>query len=212
MGKTTYSPEERKARLESAHAELTSAVQAIATSDDWRAFLEFARKLHTYSAQNRMWLFQQAMMRGWDDLGHVAGFRCWLSLGRYVRKGEHGLAVLAPVRVKMTAEEGSESWVLRGFKVEHVFAACQTDGEGEIPELATGGYSGGRPPFGWRAEGKELVPDEPEQEVIALARRLSDEGLSSRQVAARLEEAGHRPKVGERWSSVQVCRILRERS
>ena len=54
MAKTTYSPDERKARLESAHAELTSAVQAIATSDDWRAFLDFARKLHTYSAQNRM--------------------------------------------------------------------------------------------------------------------------------------------------------------
>jgi DNA invertase Pin-like site-specific DNA recombinase len=83
---------------------------------------------------------------------------------------------------------------------------------GRAAKLATGGYSGGRPPFGWRAEGKELLPDEREQEVIALARRLSDEGLSSRHVAARLEEAGHRPKVGERWSSVQVCRILRERS
>jgi antirestriction protein ArdC len=134
MKKTTYSPEERKARLQSAHAELTAAVEAISTSDDWRAFLEFARKLHSYSAQNRMWLFQQAVMRGWDDLGHVAGFRTWLTLGRYVRKGEHGLSVLAPVRVKLTAEDGSESWVLRGFKVEHVFAACQTDGEGEIPE------------------------------------------------------------------------------
>jgi hypothetical protein len=72
-------------------------------------------------------------------------------------------------------------------------------------KLAIGGYAGGRPPFGWRAEGKELVPDAKEQEVIALARHLAAEGLSSRQVAARLEEAGHR------WSSVQVCRILRAR-
>jgi hypothetical protein len=63
-----------------------------------------------------------------------------------------------------------------------------------------------------RAEGKELVPDEREQAVIALARKLTGEGLSSRQVATCLEEAGHRPEVGERWSSVQVCRILRERS
>jgi hypothetical protein len=67
-------------------------------------------------------------------------------------------------------------------------------------------------PFGWRAEGKELVHDAREQEVIALARRLAAEGLSSRQVAARLEEGGHRPKTGERWSSVQVCRILPKRS
>ena len=73
------------------HAELTKAVEAIATSDDWRAFLDFARKLHSYSAQNRMWLFQQAMMRGWDDLATSPGFGTWLALGRYVRKGEHGL-------------------------------------------------------------------------------------------------------------------------
>jgi hypothetical protein len=83
---------------------------------------------------------------------------------------------------------------------------------GGAAKLVTGGYSGGRPPFGWRAEGKELVPDEREQEVIALARHLAQEGLSSRKIAARLEEADHRPKVGQKWSSVQVCRLLRERS
>ena len=134
MARVTYSPEDRKARMDAAHAELTAAVEAISSSDDWRAFLDFARKLHSYSAQNRMWLFQQAMMRGWDDLGHVAGFRTWLTLGRCVRKGEHGLAVLAPVRVKVTTDDGSENWAVRGFKIEHVFAACQTDGDGEIPE------------------------------------------------------------------------------
>jgi DNA invertase Pin-like site-specific DNA recombinase len=69
---------------------------------------------------------------------------------------------------------------------------------GRAAKLATGGYGGGRPPFGWRAEGKQLVPDAREQAVIGLARQLHDEGLSSRQVAARLEQAGHRPKVGER--------------
>jgi antirestriction protein ArdC len=135
MAKTTYSPDERKARLESAHAELTAAVEAIATSDDWRAFLDFARKLHHYSVGNRFWLFQQAMMRGWDDLGHVAGFRAWLTLGRYVRKGERGLKVLAPCKVKVRDEQtGEESWRLCGFTVETVFAQGQTNGQGEIPE------------------------------------------------------------------------------
>ena len=79
---------------------------------------------------------------------------------------------------------------------------------GKAAKIASGGYGGGRPPFGWRAENKELVPDEREQEVVAFMRQLADEGLSSRQIAARLEEAGYRPKVGERWSSVQVLRIL----
>jgi DNA invertase Pin-like site-specific DNA recombinase len=79
---------------------------------------------------------------------------------------------------------------------------------GKAAKVAKGGYGGGRPPFGWRAEGKELVPEPREQEVIALVRQLADEGLSSRQIAARLEEAGHRPKVGNHWSSVQVLRII----
>jgi DNA invertase Pin-like site-specific DNA recombinase len=79
---------------------------------------------------------------------------------------------------------------------------------GKAAKISRGGYGGGRPPFGWIAEGRELVPEPREQEAIGLVRRLSDEGLSSRQIAARLEEAGHRPKVGERWSSVQVLRII----
>ena len=79
---------------------------------------------------------------------------------------------------------------------------------GKASKVAAGGYGGGRPPFGWRAEGGELVPDEREQVVIAFMRELEAEGLSSRQIAARLEEAGHKPKVGDRWSSVQVLRVL----
>ncbi len=143
MARITYTPEERAERLNTAHAQMTAAVDKLASSEDWSAFLAFAAKLHSYSAGNRMWLFEQAMMRGWDDLGHVAGFRTWLALGRNVRKGEHGLMVLAPVRVKVREDDGSERWALRGFKVEHVFAACQTDGDGEIPapvrcELLTG--------------------------------------------------------------------------
>ena len=135
MATLDQSADSRQARLQTAHAELTAAVEAIATSDDWRAFLDFSRKLHSYSAQNRMWLFQQAMTRGWHDLDHVAGFRTWLSLGRHVRKGEESLKVLAPCTVKVRDEQtGQDSWRLRGFKVESVFAARQTDGEGEIPE------------------------------------------------------------------------------
>ena len=79
---------------------------------------------------------------------------------------------------------------------------------GKAQKVARGGYGGGRPPFGWRAEGKELVPVEREQEVIAYMRQLSSDGFSSRQIAARLDEEGRRPKEGEHWSSVQVLRVL----
>ena len=79
---------------------------------------------------------------------------------------------------------------------------------GKAAKVSKGGYGGGRPPFGWRAEGKELGPEPREQEAIVLVRQLAEEGLSTRQIAARLEQAGLRPKVGEHWSSVQVLRIL----
>jgi antirestriction protein ArdC len=153
MHHPTYSGDERRARLETAKTELSAAVEAIATSDQWKAFLSFAGKLHNYSAGNRFWLFQQAMLRGWEDLGHVAGFRTWLGLGRYVRKGEHGLRVLAPCRYKVQdAETGEEVWALRGFTVEHVFAACQTDGEGAIPEPVRPELLTGQGPAGaWAA-------------------------------------------------------------
>jgi len=82
---------------------------------------------------------------------------------------------------------------------------------GRAAKLAAGGYGGGRPPFGWRAEGRELVPEPGEQAIIAEIRKLSAEGLSSRQIAAKLDEGGHRPKVGEHWSSVQVLRVLQRR-
>jgi DNA primase len=137
----TYTPDERKARLESAHEQLTAAIEAISTSDEWRAFLDFSRQLPSYSARNRMWLFQQAYEREWVDdegspiLGAVAGYRTWLKLGRQVRKGEHGLKVLAPAKYKVTDEEtGEESYRLRGFTVDTVFAQCQTDGD-EVPEM-----------------------------------------------------------------------------
>lgn len=130
-----YSPEERKARMEAAQEEMTEAIEALGSGPEWQSFLRFASKLHKYSAQNRMWLFAQAYSRGWDELGHVAGYRTWLSLGRNVIKGEKALKVLAPCRYKKTDEATGEStWVMRGFTVESVFAASQTEGEGEVPQ------------------------------------------------------------------------------
>jgi antirestriction protein ArdC len=132
--RTHTSPEDRQARMEAAHNEMTEAIEALGTGEEWQAFLAFASKLHKYSANNRMWLYAQCLQRGWDDLGHVAGYRTWLALGRNVRKGEKGLKVLAPCRYKAKDEEtGEDRWVMRGFTVETVFAARQTDGDGEIP-------------------------------------------------------------------------------
>jgi antirestriction protein ArdC len=73
-----------------------------------------------------------------SDASYVAGFNNLLKLGRYVRKGEKGIAILAPMFFKdkrQTAEgelEAQRIW----FKVVHVFDISQTDGT-PLPELPT---------------------------------------------------------------------------
>lgn len=134
MAKVTLTTEQRKERLDAASAQLEAAVSAIVTGDDWQRALAFAGRFHRYSANNVMLLMAQCAERGYRDANYVAGFRSWLSLDRHVRKGEKGLAILAPCKYRTTDDEtGEEAWQVRGFRVEHVFADCQTDGEGEIP-------------------------------------------------------------------------------
>lgn len=72
-----------------------------------------------------------------------------------------------------------------------------------------GGYAGfGSPPYGTRAEGKELVPDSEEQTAIARMVELRAEGRSLREIAAALDAEGHRPRRAGRWHSMQVGRVL----
>src|SRR6266704_1424388 len=81
-------------------------------------------------------------MRGSSLLGstatHVAGFHTWHKLGRFVKKGEKGILILAPiVRPKnQTVEqtETDESSTAVGFRVAYVFDVSQTDGQ-ELPEI-----------------------------------------------------------------------------
>lgn len=71
---------------------------------------------------------------------HVAGFQAWRTLGRFVRKGERGIMILAPiVRAKNqnTVEaETDESSTPIGFRAAYVFDISQTDGQ-ELPELGS---------------------------------------------------------------------------
>jgi antirestriction protein ArdC len=75
-----------------------------------------------------------AMQR--PDATRVAGFKAWQQLGRQVRKGEHGIRIMAPMVVKQRASEATdadsepsedETRVL--FRTVSVFDVAQTDGE-----------------------------------------------------------------------------------
>lgn len=80
---------------------------------------------------------------------------------------------------------------------------------GRRMKAARGGYAGGAPSFGQRAEGRALVVDDTEQETVARITCLAREGLSSRQIAEALNTEGRPSKRGGTWSSATVCRVLR---
>jgi DNA invertase Pin-like site-specific DNA recombinase len=80
---------------------------------------------------------------------------------------------------------------------------------GRALKAEKGGYAFGSPPFGQRASGKALVPNLEEQEAIAHALRLRGEGRSLRDIAAALNDGGHRPRRSDRWHPMTVARVLR---
>ena len=72
---------------------------------------------------------------------------------------------------------------------------------------ARGGYAGGRPPFGYRAHGKALVPNEEQAAVVRwIFDRVARDGWSTRSIAEKLDQEG---VLGRRWRSPDVWTILR---
>jgi hypothetical protein len=68
------------------------------------------------------------------DATWVAGFQKWRSMGRSVKKGEKGIAILAPLMFRVDPDDpDNKNTELGGFKVVYVFDVSQTDGE-PLPE------------------------------------------------------------------------------
>jgi antirestriction protein ArdC len=123
----------RVERLRAAHEKLQEAVAEISSGDDWKRMLQVVSKFHRYSFNNHLMIFMQR-----PDATVVAGFNRWKSLGRFVKKGEKGIAIFAPCRYKTLVEDenGEEQSLLqvKGFRIVHVFDISQTEGE-ELPDL-----------------------------------------------------------------------------
>lgn len=79
---------------------------------------------------------------------------------------------------------------------------------GKAHKVAQGGYGGGRPRYGYRAENGALVADDGEQAVIARMRQLTAEGASTRAVAEALNAGTVPTKAGGPWSGAQVWAVL----
>jgi antirestriction protein ArdC len=139
-----------KDRLTEAHERLTTAVESLVSGEDWQQLLSLAARLHRYSPTNCLLIRAQRPDATW-----LAGYRRWQALGRQVRKGEKGVAILAPVVTRRRpvdqdeeAEQPGLVRVLRGFTVAHIFDVSQTDGP-PWPEVGPVLLSGDAPAQLW---------------------------------------------------------------
>jgi hypothetical protein len=86
----------------------------------------------------------------------VAGFHAWRKLGRFVRRSEKGIAILAPITARQDPDAADgESKSVVGFRAAYVFVA-QTDGAPPLAELTERQGLGSEKKLG-RAEQISLV-------------------------------------------------------
>lgn len=147
----------REEALQLTDTALEQLTQALAQgkSDTLKTYLTTLARFHNYSFGNVLMIAVQK-----PDATHVAGFQTWRKLGRFVKKGEKGIAILAPLVYRKKGDDDAEGntdrrdaepvatveadsgdatqpkATLRGFKIVHVFDVTQTDGE-SLPEFAT---------------------------------------------------------------------------
>ena len=114
---------------------LKDGVERIQDSHEFRIFLTTMAKFHEYSWNNQLLIMLQR-----PDATKVAGFVTWKELGRWVKKGEHGITILAPgfppkAKPEEPEEEEKEIWrVPVYFFPVAVFDISQTEGK-PLPEF-----------------------------------------------------------------------------
>jgi antirestriction protein ArdC len=83
-----------------------------------------------YSFRNQLLIASQR-----PDATRVAGFQTWRQLGRWVKRGEKGIVIVAPLPLRRAEPAGPDDGdVPLAFKAVYVFDVSQTDGE-PLPEL-----------------------------------------------------------------------------
>lgn len=89
---TPISPEERKRRVAELNQQVKENVERIQNSAEFRKFLIAMSRFHNYSWNNQMLIWLQR-----PDATHVAGYNTWRDLGRFVKQGQAGITILAPL-------------------------------------------------------------------------------------------------------------------
>jgi hypothetical protein len=150
-------------RLRRVHDQLAVAVTNLTGSTGWRQMLTVAARLPTYSPHNVVLIASQ-----FPAATRVCGYASWRALGRQVRAGERGIAILAPVTVRGRRDRAATAVAqpsavdrqdsstdpttktVRGFRSVTVFDISQTEGPA-LPEVRPRLLDGAAPPGLWES-------------------------------------------------------------
>lgn len=138
-------------KIKAALDRIEQGLATINTDEDWMKFLKFQSLFYQYSFGNTIMIFLQN-----PEATYVMGYKAWNKLGRYVRKGSKGLAILAPCIKKVEVfkepenkseyhdQEGEKETkkVLSGFRIAYVYDLADTDGSDEMLPVLVKGLSG----------------------------------------------------------------------
>ena len=139
-----------KEKLKEIISSIETGIQELFQSEKFTDYLRTMSRFHKYSVNNTVLIHLQRPNAAMP----VAGFRKWQQFGRYVKKGEKGLTIIAPTPCKKKIEEmrldpDTKAPILDQdgnaimdekiieiplFKPVKVFSADQTDGE-PLPSL-----------------------------------------------------------------------------
>ena len=75
-----------------------------------------------------------------------------------------------------------------------------------------GGYAGGRPPYGYRAENGYLIAIPHEAQIVRKIFELYEDGMRISRIAMLLTEAGIPARRSDIWSAATVTKIIKNRS
>ncbi len=135
-------------KVKAALDRIENALTGINSNEDWIQYLYFQSRFYNYSYTNAMLIMLQN-----PEASFVKGYKSWNQLGRFVKKGAKGLAILAPCIRKVEEFKEPENKaeyhdakgekvtkrVISGFKVTYVYDLADTDGSDEyLPVLVTG--------------------------------------------------------------------------
>ena len=135
-------------KIKAALDRIDDCLATINTNEDWLRYLSFQSLFYNYSFGNTILIFAQN-----PQATYVKGYKAWNQLGRYVKRGSKGLAILAPCFKKVEAfkepenkaeyqdAEGEKETkrVISGFRVTYVYDIADTDGSDEyLPVLVKG--------------------------------------------------------------------------